>query len=73
MTDYPTSDAHRRAVSNKEGRRGRTRGYYSRGMVACIPEIDRNEVYPVGEFLPPNALVELRDGALWTVDDKLTQ
>lgn len=52
-------------------KRGRTRSYYSRGMVACIPEISKHEVYPVGEFLPPNALVELRDGALWTVDDKL--
>lgn len=55
-----------------EGKRGRTHGYYSRGMVACIREIDKHEVYPVGEFLPPNALVELRNGALWTVDDKPT-
>ena len=60
------SDAER---AEPRVRRGRTRTYYSRGMVACIPEISRDEVYPVGEFLPPNALVELRDGALWTVDD----
>ncbi len=63
------SDAHRHT---SEFPRGRTRGYYTRGMVACIPEINRDEVYPVGEFLAPNQLVELRDGALWTVDDKLS-